>query len=650
MARKKPAAIPKTPERDTEQKSLGKWRSRVAQAIALRKKWEKDYRVEDGENYFLGHQSATNDPNEITLNHLWASIKTQLPALIYTAPKFYVRPKPGQDQTVERNARIGEAVLAAIGDEEFNLKRAAKLGIQQSYFRIGALKICYYPESKTNPNAGDPIYAQDGTTALTHPTTGAPLTQPKDVITDEVYRYEWVDAVNMLLPDEGPDPSRWSWIGEEVIVPLAEAKDDPRFHAEMRARLRSNESRKVAREDRGARRSPEMTQEEDGFFRYRECYALREKKVYLWADGQDDQGFLYEGDLPEGVEKHPYALLLGYTPILGPDPSPWPVPHVYNWLSPQREYNICRQQTQEGGKRSARKVGYDDNTFANSDEAQKAMNSPIDMEGVKLNDTSRPPIIIESKAISPDVWRNISALQSDWRIITGQTGARLSDPSSDTATEVSYVERAANLRDAEMRDVVSEWLSVAGRKMWQRVKATLTLDLWIRLKDFTDKDLQEHVAQLYGVDPAQVQMFLSIMPGIKDLVRERFGQEKVLRVRRDELAFEADVTVVPGSSQPRSLDVERSQWLQFLRVIGQFPQLALSRELLRETASKFEYISDKMLDELMALAQKMIATQANQAGRNQGGEANGGGAPGGRATQGTQMIPAVLGALAGGGG
>ena len=66
-------------------------------------------------------------------------------------------------------------------------------------------------------------------------------------------------------------------------------------------------------------------------------------------------------------------------------------------------------------------------------------------------------------------------------------------------------------------------------------------------------------------------------------------------------------------------EVERSQWIQFLQIIGQFPQLALSRELLRETAAKFEYISERMLDELTALAQQMVAINANQAGRSQGG-------------------------------
>jgi hypothetical protein len=134
--------------------------------------------------------------------------------------------------------------------------------------------------------------------------------------------------------------------------------------------------------------------------------------------------------------------------------------------------------------------------------------------------------------------------------------------------------------------------------------------------------VKKFAERVYGI-PMEAIEFL---PGLKEIFKERFGKEKWQQISREDLTFEADVSVVPGSFRPRNLDIERDQWLTFLKVIGQFPQLALSRELLRETASKFEYISDRMLDELTALAQKMIQVNANQAGRTGGGNGEGGGA------------------------
>ena len=107
----------------------------------------------------------------------------------------------------------------------------------------------------------------------------------------------------------------------------------------------------------------------------------------------------------------------------------------------------------------------------------------------------------------------------------------------------------------------------------------------------------------------------------------RFGKEDWQSVSQEMMDFEADVSVVPGSSRPRTLETERMQWMEFLKIIGAFPQLAMSPLLLKETANKFEYISQPMIDELAALAEKMMQVNANQAGRNQGGQAPGAGQP-----------------------
>jgi hypothetical protein len=553
---------------------------------------------------------------------------------------------------LERDAAIGESTLDAIGVQDNNLKRAGSLGVLQNYFRIGVLKTVYDPKMEPNPQAGEPIYevGETGEPVLNEftgmpeqmkdPGTGLPLFEPEEVITDEAYRYEWVDGVNMLLPDEGPDRSKWSWVGEEIVVSLEEAKADTRFTKNLRNRLVANESKSKLKNVPPIR--GDMASSEDERFRYCELWDIKAKRVRALAEGQEFEDFLMDEPLPDGVEDHPYALLLGWTPILGPEPSPWPMPHIRPWLDIQREYNIRRQQITEGAKRSARKGVYDDSTFADADEAMKVLQSPGDMEFGKVTDVNRPPVMLEVPNLSADIWRDIPLLQADWRLVTGLSGSRLSDPDATTATEASFVERAGNLRDADMQDAVNDWLSEAGRKMLQRVRATLTMDMWIKLRGFSDSEFQQYVERVYG---KEVMLGIQYLPGLKEIYRERFGQEKWQRVTRESLQFEADVSVVPGSSRPRNLEVERSQWIQFLQIIGQFPQLALSRELLRETAAKFEYISERMLDELTALAQQMVNINANQAGRSQGG-ANAGAMPAGG--DGGGMLGNLLASVTGG--
>lgn len=608
------------------------WKKRVERSKKVRENWERDYEVEECENYIIGRQygfgkgrgPALTRGDQVILNHVLATIKTILPNLVYQAPKFFVRPKPGQAQPAhEEDARVAEGVLETIANHQQNLKHAARLAILQNFSRIAVLKVVYDPKLVPNPSAGEPIYAtdangnavkgQDGQSVpMKNPLTGEPLMEPDKILREDLYRWEWVDARFMLLPDEGPDPTKWTWVGEEIVVPLKEAKEDDRFPKDLRQQFNANIIEASTTHSRQSRTKP--LEEPDPLFRYYEIYDFKNKTQLMWADGQEFQEYLVHRPLPAGIADHPYAILCGFNPILGPDPLPWPYPYVKDWLGPQREYNIRRQQIMEGAKRSARKFFYDDNTFPNEQEAAKALQNPQDMVGAKINDVARPPVIATTPDINPAIYKDVPLIMADWRIITGQTGARLAGPDSDTATEATFVERAANLRDADLQDAVNDWLTIAGQKMYQLVRATLTLKIWVKLRGFSDEEFDKYVMEEYKVDPAMLQQ----LPGAKELLMQEYGNETWKPITREELDFEAEVTVVPGSSRPKNLDVERRAFMSFLQLLGQAPQLAMSKELMTEISKMFEIDNKRLVDELCALAMKMVQVNANQAGRNQG--------------------------------
>lgn len=645
------AAAPDTedPAKKKVRESFEVWKSRVTRSQKCRKDWEEKFKVEKLENYFLGNQLEANQAG-IVLNHFYAIIKTQQPNLFYTNPRFFVRAKPGKTgDTDERSAAISESLLNSVGDQDNNLENAGRLATLQNFFRIGVLKACYDPKLEPNSDAGKPMYETDdagepmmdptvGKIPMKDPATGEIMTEPEFIMSDECYRWDWVDAKNILLPsDGGPDMSKWRWIGEEVVVTLEEAKDDTRFDEGVRSQLVANETVDKKKKDT----SPKGENQEDKDIeriRYFEIYDLIGKKQIIFAEGQEQEEFLVNGPLPEGVEDSPYSILPGWTPIIAPEPSPWPFPHVYNWMEVQKEYNTRRNQMMEGAKRSARKGVFEDGVFENADDATKLLQNPEDMVFVKVTNIDKIKVL-ESPDLNQSIYKDLMALQMDMRLITGQSGAKLADPDSNTATEATFVERASNLRDVDMQRDVNRWLSTVGKKMLKLLKATLTLQKWVNVRGFSDEEFKQYLERVYHINPAVAKFF----PGLKEVFMERFGQEQWLQVTREKLQFEAEVNIVPGSSRPPNLEVERGQWMQFLQVLGGFPQLALSRELLRYTASKFEAISERMVDELAALAQQMIAVNANQAGHAQGGAAKSGtnGAGGG----GTTAAPDILSAI-----
>ena len=601
---------PKGPSEELE-----KWRGRVSRAQKLRDWWEREYRVEECEKTFLGKPSPSTFRGK-QVNYFNATVKSIQPSLFYSNPRFLVRPSPGKEKStkVTLQRSVGESLLTAVAKQDFNLERAGRLAVQQSFFRVGVLKCIYDPQLEPNPQKGQPILDNLGQQVET---------EPDFIVSDDIYRWQWVNSKEMLFPDQGPDEQRWTWIGEEVVVDIQEAKNDRRFPQELRDQLKPNE--KAAERKRPGRPPrnalvPRPEDDEEGVLRYFEVFDIFNKRHFIWADDQDFDDFLVNEGTPEGIEDHPYSILMLGTPILSPDPLPWPMPHTMPWLDLQADFNVTCQLVNEGAKRSARKVFYTSTTFADKEEATKALQSSRDMEAVEVQSMEQLPETVKDPDIPAVIYESVKLFIQNWRIVTGQTGARQGGAENTTATEATFVEKAASLRDVDLQAAVVIWLATAGKKMLQLISKTMTLSRWIEIKSMEDKDIKRFAEEHYQIKPEA----FDLMPELMEMIKARFGNIKPLEISREALQFEAMVDVVPGSSRPRTLAEERKDWLEFLTIFGQFPQLAMSRELLAETAAKYEFINERMVDELMALAKTMVEINARQAGREGQGGAGGG--------------------------
>lgn len=600
-----PAELRATEERQTDMQRLERWKRRVAHARHIREAWEQEYRVEQLERFFLGqHAPLGNDAlrTEIYLNHFAATIQTQRPALLPTSVTFLVSSKPGQKPADQLTARTLGGVLDTIALQDGHFMKTLRLATMQAFFRAGVLKTCYEPRMEPNPRKGEPMLNEYGQPLVDD--GGERHMEPDEVMTDEAFRWRWVNAQHMLFPDEGPDTTRWSWIGEEIEVPLEDAKADTTFPAGLREQLRANGTWT----DPSTQTRQPREDEEPELFRYCECWDLREKRRYAWADGQSFQGFLVDEPIPDGVEDHPYALLL-FVPIVAPLPSPWPKPLVADWLPIQQQYNILRTQQIEGGKRAARKILYSDATFPDADEARKYLSSSADMEAVKINDMKQPPLVVGEASVNVDVSRNIPLLIADWHYVTGASGAKLGNPDSNTATEAVLTEQAGAVRESELRTMLTEWLSEAGRKMAQLVQQSLTLDLWVSLRDMDDTDIQQFLQSpgfqawlQLRMTPEAAQamtMILTHDPASFAWVRERFGQLKPLQVTREKLQMEAQVSIQPSTIRP----LYRAQLLQLTSLLG--PAALLSPTLVEEVLHSFELPQgERITQELLANLQQ----------------------------------------------
>ena len=610
-------------EAGADRPDVAVWKRRITEAREVRKDWEQTYKVEKCEEFYTGKQWKQEGPR--VLNHYQATLKVTQTNLLFENPRAIVRPKPGREMTSTRKAYMAEELLTAIMKQDDNFEEATQLALLPAFFRVGVLKVIYDPTLEPNPNAemnigemdgdGNPILNEMGEPSpMIDPMTGMPIVEPPFIVSDDTYRFEWVDAKCMLFPDAGPYMRKWAWIGEEVTVPLSEAKADERFPPELRMQFKSNVKKDNKYKEKS--RQPAITGDDDyedcQLFKYFELYDIKKKRWLCIAEDQDFDDPLIDDELPPGIEDHPYAILPGWTPIIGPEPCPWPLPYTYPWLDVQEEYNIRRDQQMQGAKRSARKMFYDDSTFADSDEALKALQSSRDMEGVKVQDVGRLPIIPPEPNINAAIWSDTELLLSDFRIISGQTGAKLSGSSeANTATEASFIERASTLRDAELQKVVFRWLKTALKKMLQLVQATLTNGMFVKLRGMNEQEIANMAASVYGIPPEAIMLY----PQMATYLINTFGQEKMEHVTREDITFEADIDIQPGSTRPRSLPAEKAQFLEFLQIIAQAPQLLMSRALLEELARKYEFLNPMIVNELQMMAQMMMMQNSVVAGR-----------------------------------
>jgi hypothetical protein len=132
-----------------------------------------------------------------------------------------------------------------------------------------------------------------------------------------------------------------------------------------------------------------------------------------------------------------------------------------------------------------------------------------------------------------------------------------------------------------------------------------------------DQAIGMYLQSEYGIDPQRMEAF----PALKNAIVQRFGENRIQGVSREDLQGEHTIEVVPGSTRPRNLSTERSQLLEFAALIAQNPTLALIRPLLEAISKTFEQIDDTVVEGLHAGAMMMIQAQQANSGRNQGGVA-----------------------------
>jgi len=598
MAKKKLKSPDKTEQDAPNLQKL--WEERINRAKKVKEdEWEKPFRVKLARDYFAGKQNPGWPAEEwLTINKIYSHLMAELPSLYSVDPYFYIKtkrsynPEPSTIAQFEERAKIRQAYLNYL-KSELELKKKCRLGIQDAHFAYGVVKVHYYAEEKENPDAGNEMQNDEGDTLKGE--DGKPLTEPEYIPINERYCVSRVHPDDFLTSaDSGPLEDKWPWIAERIRMTKSEAQEDKRINQKILKTIQPGDKDK---EKPDVFEDESKKSKEDELYVFWEIYDLKAKKWLMLAEGAE--GLMKEpSELPKGVECHPYSILR----FTLQDNSFYPIPPVSQMIDPQKEYCMARSRYMTHRKRFNRKYEVFMNGLADENELDKLESGE---DGTCIRKQTQGPVVtpIQDAILDQNGWAEIQALNNDIVEVSGQSGESRGIADADSATQADILEKRLNIREGDRLSLVSEWILEIAKKIDQLVQANISRDEAIRIAG-----PQGEFWQL------------------------------VKQTDYEEIEGEFEYSINMGATSPQLPQLERAQWIAFMTLIQNFPQLLTSKHFMKRMAEMHNIDDEVLVDELVQLGQKMMSGQMPMPGQ-QG------------ATQGEQpgagIAGAALGALGG---
>ena len=564
------------------------WMDRIQRAKKAREKWETEFRVQMGWDYFEGRQNPGYPAEEwISIPKIYAHLMAQLPLLYSMDPYFYVKPKksyspdPQKIAEFEQKGRVRQAMLNYL-KIELHLKDSARLGIQDAHFQFGVLKVRRASDAKKHPEAGKPIKGEDGK-VLKDPDSGQPLMHPETVPVNERYELCRVNPDEMLLDeDAGPLQDSWSWIAQHRTMSKADARKDPSFDkkavksAKGRGRDKAQE-KKTGIVERILKRGD--TNEDEIFLDIWEVYDLKNKTWLTLAEDADDLLIEAKG-CPKGVEKHPFSFLR-FTLRKN---SPYPIPPVAPAIDVNKEISLSRSRVMTHRKRFNRKYEVVTNKLIDPDTALSQLESGEDGTIIQVQ-TNGAVTPIQDAALDQQTYTELALLNNDLVETFGTPSQARGVADADSATEASILDKRLEVREGDRLSMVVDWITDIARKLDMLVQANI--------------DREEAVK----------------VTGPQGEIWETIRQEDYSAIEGE---YEYSVNL--GASQPRLPDIERAQWTAFMnQVVIPMPHILTLPAFMKRIAAMFHIEDEAALKELQQLGQKMLAGLVPMPGQTGGG-------------------------------
>lgn len=558
---------------------LARWKRDLASSQAAWKIWADKYRIDRAEEFFHGMQWSElgNRDTKYVINLFYPAIKTKQPSLLFYSPHFMVKERPtreGDAQShAEARAQLREDVLnTLVSDPDLKFSPRTALCTFEALLLYGVMEVGYTADFIDNPNAGQPIFDDDG-----NEIEGA--TEPDKVPSSERLFFKRIPAKCFRVPSNGKNSlSENDWVGYYEWHYPADLKANPNY------------SNTAALQTSGAmaNNSPESgyigIQKDRDDERYRNMV-----KVWKIWDNRAKERLVFADNGEKFLMRKPFKFLpfsvLKFDEVLD---EFYPFPLTFNWIWPQVELNDTREMQRLHRKRARRKFI---RTPQLTDEEVAKLEAAEDMTivtGATL-DCIAP---IQDAPLDNAVVRNVPLTKADFDEISGTTAEQKGVAESTTATQSNILNTRSMIRESLERREVAEWLADIGLKALMTIEENMALPFWVK----TVVDMQSPAGPTIAEEVARTW---------REITADDLGD------------ISYDVSVDIESLSPATEMQQRQDWNAFMATVMANPALvqvfALSPAILRKTAKLNGIKSEKDLNEIQRVMQVLAASMQQMA-------------------------------------
>lgn len=618
MAKKLPIKKKKKDEKTKAQE----WLEKIQRAVEVKQKWRDQFRVMLGYEYWEGRQRPSNVPEAewITINLIYSNLIAMLPTLYNMNPYFYIKlkrsyiPNPLLIALYEKRGKIRQSMINYL-KEELKLKPKTRLSILDAIFQFGVMKVHHEAEMVENPDKGKPIIDEETQGPMVDE-KGNALIEPESIPASEAYRITRIHPDDFVVDeDAGPLNEDVTWKAQRIKKKLTEVKEDKRYKASVRGKLKATEISDELQKQREQRKkgsvytSTDKKEEPDTCVLW-EVYHLKNKvwitdengkrkKRGQWmvvAEGNDD--FLLDWEsIPKGIEDDPFSDLR----FTFRDDSWYPIPPVSMWLDPQKNYCELRSKMTTHRKRFNRKYVLQKGLIDEQDAPKLETGDDGTIVWATQGYDARGAVYpIQDAPLDQSHIQEVGLLRDENTLLALGPNQRQSGRGVESATEADIIEQRLRIQEGDWMGLVIDFVREIAAKLDQNVQAHITKDQAVKVSG-----PQGDFWELVRTDDYEA------------------------------IEGEYEYSVNVGATTPRLPEIERAQWIAFLNLIASAPQLALSKRLLKHQAELHHIDDEVLIDEIHQIAVQMMSGAMPMPG-TQGSVPGQGGLPG-TATLGSAM-------------